>query len=370
MPHEFVLTDVDTGAYRESIALGPRDGIDLGTDASWRVTKRRLRGGLSDGVDVVEIDNGTLAVSVLPTRGMGLWRAVHGDVPIGWDSPVKRPVHPAFVDQSRRGGIGWLDGFNELLCRCGLASNGPPCDDNGEPLTLHGRIANLPAHRVVLHLDPADGGTLRLVGTVDELGMFGTSLRLTSELSTTAGSNRIAIADTVTNVGSKPAELELLYHVNVGPPFLEAGGSFRAPMAEVTPRDDRAAEGIETWDEYGPPESGYAEQVYFGSLREREPGWSTALLRNAAGDRGLSLDVNVAELPHFSLWKNTCALEDGYVTGLEPSTSLPNPRPVERDAGRVLVLAPGESRSFHLSLGVHLGAEEVAAVESAIEAVP
>ena len=344
---EFVLTDVDAGTYKESVALGPRDGTALETDAPWRVTKSRLHGGLSDGVDVVEIDNGRLSVSVLPTRGMGLWKGSLGGIPVGWDSPVRRPVHPAFVDLSRRGGIGWLDGFNELLCRCGLAWHGAPGEDGGELLPLHGRIANLPAHRVVLGID---AGSLRLTGVVDEIGMFGTTLRLTSELATEPGSNRVAIADTVTNVGSQPAELELLYHVNLGPPFIDPGASFRGPMAEVGPRDDRAAEGMEHWADYGEPEPGFAEQVYYGTLREREPGWSRVLLRNAAGDRGFSLDVDVTELPHFTLWKNTGAHEDGYVTGLEPGTSYPNPRPVERDAGRVNcsttpTIRPNASRS-------------------------
>ena len=31
------------------------------------------------------------------------------------------PVNPAFVNLSGLGGLGWLDGFDELLARCGLA---------------------------------------------------------------------------------------------------------------------------------------------------------------------------------------------------------------------------------------------------------
>ena len=85
-----------------------------------------------------------------------------------------------------------------------------------------------------------------------------------------------------------------------------------------------------------------------------------------AGTRGLSLDVNVSTLPCFTLWKNTGDLADGYVTGLEPATDFPNPRPTEREAGRLLVLEPGESRMFQLALAVHDGANEVAAVKASI----
>ena len=46
-------------------------------------------------------------------------------------------MHPAFVNLESRGQLGWLDGFNEWLCRCGLAFNGPPgADEDGTPITL------------------------------------------------------------------------------------------------------------------------------------------------------------------------------------------------------------------------------------------
>ena len=53
-------------------------------------------------------------------------------------------------------------------------------------------------------------------------------------------------------------------------------------------------------------------------------GRTLATLYNAAADRGLTLRFNRNELPCFTLWKNTAALEDGYVTGLEPATNYPN----------------------------------------------
>ena len=54
---------------------------DLGHGAgSWSVTKRTLRGGLQEGVDVVEVDNGTLRFSVIPTRGMSIGEVHCGSV--------------------------------------------------------------------------------------------------------------------------------------------------------------------------------------------------------------------------------------------------------------------------------------------------
>src|SRR3954471_3783625 len=68
-----------------------------GTPVGWQVRRKRLSFGLSQGVDLVEIDNGRLRVAIIPTRGMGLWRAWMDGKDLGWQSPVRGPVHPSFV---------------------------------------------------------------------------------------------------------------------------------------------------------------------------------------------------------------------------------------------------------------------------------
>ena len=55
-----------------------------------------------------------------------------------------------------------------------------------------------------------------------------------------------------------------------------------------------------------------------------------ALLRNRAGDKAVALRFARAQLPCFTLWKQTGGRRDGYVTGLEPATNYPNPRPFEQ----------------------------------------
>jgi hypothetical protein len=310
-----------------------------------------------------------LSVSVLPTRGMGIWKAKYRGIDVGWKSPVGRPVHPAFVPVDSASGLGWLRGFNELVCRCGLTSNGPPgSDPDGSPLEnplpLHGRIANHSAHRVELIIDDEGPGTITLVGIVDEANVFGSNLRLTSTISLAAGSADFAIRDVVTNRSSRPAESQLLYHINVGPPFLEAGSKLITPATEIVPRDGRAAEGADTWDTCGGPESGYAEQVYFAKPLSNDRGESFALLRNAGGDKGISVHFKTDRLPCLSLWKNTAAIEDGYVIGLEPATNFPNPRVFERSEGRVVSLGPSESYETSIRIAVHDHLENVAAIEA------
>ncbi len=361
-----VLTDADSGIHFDHGELRPSGKLDLKGSSNWSVRWRTLRGGLSEGVDVVEIDNGNLCLSILPTRGMGIWKGRFHDLPLEWKSPVERPVHPQFVNQLERGGIGWLHGFNELLCRCGLAFLGPPGQDNGEHLTLHGRIANLPAHRVEVRIDTAGTGSLEVTGIVDECSMFGPRWRMTSTLKLEAGSNRCSITDEITNLGGRPAELSLLYHINVGRPFLEPYASYSVPSIEVAPRDARAAEGIDAHSIYGAPVAGFAEQVYFHTPLGGADGWTTALLANASGNAGFAVHFQTRQLPTFSVWKNTIAEADGYVTGLEPGIVFPNFRGHERTHGRLPLVQPGHLYRSELALEVADTSESVRQIQARI----
>lgn len=370
-----VLTDAATGSWADVYEWKSEHGPALPGGHAWHIRKRTLRGGPSDGVDVVELDNGALRVDVLPTRGMGVWRGEFRGVPLGWRSPVIWPVHPARVNLAERNGLGWLAGFNELLCRCGLAWCGPPgldvrTDETGRrtetPLTLHGRIANTPAHRVEVSVCDDGPGLLSVTGIVDEASLFGPNLRLTSRVETVPGSNRLRIIDEITNRSAQAGELQLLYHLNVGPPFLEAGSRFAAPLREVAPISPRAAEGIADWQSFAGPAAGYAEQVYCLRLTADAQGRTLALLRNSAGDRGLSLHFETGPLPCFTLWKNTQAEEDGYCTGLEPATSYPNFKSFERERGRVVRLEPQAIFRCGFDVAVWTAPGEVAAIEQEI----
>jgi hypothetical protein len=366
----WTLTDVANDVWLDSFAVG-NDGLRLATPHDWSVRKRTLRGGLRDGVDVIEVHNGALSYSVLPTRGMGLWRGEYRGNFLGWRSPVLGPVHPGHIDLGDRGGLGWLAGFDEWLCRCGLSSSGPPGEDavtdkagrtTRTPLTLHGRIANLPAHAVQVRVNLDPPYELSVTGQVDEAALFAPHLRMTSTTTTVPGSNRLVVHDVVENRGALPAEMQMLYHCNIGPPFLEAGSRVVAPVREMAPQTPRAAEGMDTYDTYAGPVAGYAEQVYLYDLLADPAGRTLALLYNAAADRGLALRLNRNELPCLTVWKNTAAVEDGYVTGLEPATNYPNFKTFERQHGRVRVLPPASRWECTWSLEVLDTASAVAGV--------
>jgi hypothetical protein len=164
---------------------------------------------------------------------------------------------------------------------------------------------------------------------------------LTTTYTTVPGSNRLVIHDRVENRGAGPAEMMLLYHCNVGQPFLEAGSRVAAPVREVSPISPRAAEGIDTLETYAGPTPGFAEQVYCYDLVGDAANRTLAMLYNHAADKAVVLRFGRQELPCFTVWKNTAALEEGFVTGLEPATNYPNFKSFERRQGRVPTLPPG-----------------------------
>ena len=363
----WILTDVKSDLWLDSLLIDSQN-LQMPVGDRWSIRKRTMHGGLREGIDIIEVDNGALSFSVLPTRGMGVWRGqYHGNF-LGWQAPVCGPVHPKFVALDHRGGIGWLTGFDELLCRCGLSSNGPPGMDvrldslgrsSSTPLTLHGRIANQPAHYVEVRIDLEPPHEMSVIGHVAEGGLFFPHLHLTSTISTRPGCNRFVVHDVVHNHGAQPVELQMLYHCNIGPPFLGAGSRLVMPCREVSPISQRAAEGIATYDVCSAPTAGFAEQVYCHLPLSDSEGRCTALLSTANGDRALQMRWNQRELPYFTFWKNTAANEDGYVTGLEPGTNFPNLRSFERSKGRVPVLEPGARWECTWSLEVLDSKEEV-----------
>lgn len=369
------LTDTERGIYVEKWKVSSEE---LGFDGEWRIEKRRLYGGLSDCVDIIEVDNGRLSFVAVPTRGMGIWKGWLEGVHLGWNSPVKSLVHPSFVSLESCGGLGWLDGFNEWIVRCGTASFGAPgtdkiIDNMGNEktvmLTLHGKIANIPANIVKAKAGLEPPYELGIAGRVCERSMFGSNLQMDTEITTTPKANSIRMADTVKNLRSMSDEMQMLYHCNYGSPFLEEGSHLMAPIEKVVPRDPRAAEGIREFDVFGPPQVGFVEQVYFFKLIGNEKGCTSVVLANKDETKAVSVSFSVKQLPCFTLWKNTSSLREGYVVGLEPGTSYPNTRAFERTQSRVVKLKPGENYRSEISLSIHIGRDEVQKAKQRIDEI-
>ena len=179
----------------------------------------------------------------------------------------------------------------------------------------------------------------------------------------------VTIADEVTNLSAQPGELELLYHTNFGLPLVARGEGRAAGQAARAARrgggDRRADSGTFT----GPRRPARPEVCHFFELAADAAGNTLAVLRSGDGSQGVSVKFNNRQLPCFTVWKNRQGAIDGYVTGLEPATNYPNPKSFEKAHGRVVAMAPGETRRFQIAIEAHADAAAVAAAEKAVAAI-
>jgi hypothetical protein len=372
-----VLTNAHQGIHIDSWALNQRE-FPLNTASAWGVKKYTLYGGKQEGVDAIEVDNGQLRFVVIPTRGMSVLKIESGDVRLGWDSPVKEVVHPQFINLESRGGLGWLEGFNEWMVRCGLEWAGHPGRDKfrnhvGDEvemdLTLHGKIGNIPATELEVLIEAGTPPRIHIRGLVEERMFHGPKLSFWANVSTELGSNSVRFDDTITNQGSHDQEFQIIYHVNFGPPLLEAGSSFAGAIERVTSFNDHSAKSVQEYRDYAGPQPGFIEQVYCLNPLAGPDGRTELMLQNANGDRGVSLAFPVAQLPCVTLWKNLAAEAEGYVTGIEPGTGFPYTRRLERVGGRVPKLVPNETRQFTIDVTIFPDRESVTTARHRVESI-
>ncbi|MBS33558.1 MAG: DUF4432 domain-containing protein [Verrucomicrobiales bacterium] len=370
-----ILTSTKRDINMESWQLTSSEFPDYKGKVRWSINKRNLHGGKQEGVELIEVDNGRLQFRVIPTRGMSVLDVTLDDVRLGWNSPVKEVVHPNYVNLHDRGGLGWLDGFNEWMVRCGLSFAGHPGEDKfinnvgaeaTMDLTLHGKIGNIPASEVVVVVEKKAPHRIRIRGRVNEVSFYGPNLSIWTEISTVPGSNEFRISDELTNHGTFDEEFQIIYHANFGRPLLGRGARMLTASTKIVPFNENAAKAIGKQEVYPAPTKGFTEEVYKIYPKVDKAGNATAVLVNSKGDRGVTMSWPVKQLPYLTQWKNTAAETTGYVTGIEPGTGFPHNRSYERKYGRVPKLAPGKTRSFDLNFKILGNKDEV---ETAAEAV-
>lgn len=322
-----------------------------------------LSDGRERGVRVADFRTGAgLAFTVHIDRGLDIGAAEFNGQPLGWRSAAG-VTGPAYYQPE---GLGWVQGFpGGLLTTCGLSTAGAPGIDEGTPLGLHGPISYTPAQNVWANgVWQGDSYEMFVQGRVREGCLFGHKLELERRISARLGEPRLTISDRVTNLGGTAAPHMILYHCNLGFPLLDEHAELLTPARQVLPRDEVARPGLARYNRFEPPQPGYAEQVFFHELEAAGDGFVTVALvnRRANGGQGLGVYIRyrLRELPRFTEWK-MMGYGD-YVVGLEPGNCWPIGRGAARAQGSLVLLEPGESRDYHLEIGVLSGAEQLTAI--------
>lgn len=321
-----------------------------------------LSDGPSQGIRAMRLYNAAgLDLELLAGRALDIGRAAWQGMPLAWLSSTG-PVHPAFFEPQ---GAGWLRVFGGgMLTTCGLTHYGPPEVDGGEALGQHGRASSLPAQRV--QVDEAWVGEtyqIEVRGKTRETAVFGPNVVLRRRIRISLWQPGFTLDDEVTNEGFSRAEHMLLYHMNFGFPLLDDGTRLAVARQATRPRDAEAAKGLGQELTMSGPIPDYQEQVFYHEIKADGEGVGRACVYNPKLGNGLAvlLEFDARSMPRLVEWK---MMGEGlYVLGVEPGTSFVDGRVAERQAGRVPVLQPGESRRYHLEFTILTGSEAQAAFE-------
>ena len=330
----------------------------------------KLVGGVQDGVNAVEFRTGSgFDFLAVPDRGLDITIAEHNGRSIAWRSAAGE-VMPSMYDEP---GLAWLRSFpGGLMTTCGLTYAGAPCEDNGEPVGLHGRFSNTPASNVWVDGEwEGDEYRMWAVGKIRESRIFGENLLLKRKVSAVLGQNKFWIDDVVTNEGPRRTPHMILYHINGGFPAVDAGSLFVAPTKNVQPRDVEAEEDKEHYYRNDPPTRDFKERCYYHDMATDNDGFVYTALINKnmpnGGEFGFYVKYNKNELPKFTQWKMNGTRE--YVVGMEPANCWVEGRAKERERGTLQFLKPGESREYHIEIGVLTTANEVAEFVDLVESL-
>jgi hypothetical protein len=309
-----------------------------------------LTEGWARGMRAADINNGSgLQYTVLPDRGMDISLASFKGINLVYLTS-NGETHPAYFEPE---GLGWLRTFAAgLLTTCGLTYLGPPCEDNGEQLGLHGRYSTLPVKQFS-DLSGWEGNDYKykLKGIIEEGVLFGNKLRMEREISSVCGQNVIRIKDSVTNFGSSLSPYTILYHMNFGYPLLTEEAELLIDPSETIPRDADALSGIKEFRKFIKPQLTCKEQVFFHTMKGNTDGETTITLKNRKVGISVSINFNLHQLPYVNQWKMMGSGE--YVLGIEPSNVLCKSRNILREENSLPVIQPGECTTNHLEIVVN-----------------
>jgi hypothetical protein len=165
--------------------------------------------------------------------------------------------------------------------------------------------------------------------------------------------------DLVENRGFLPVEHMLLYHFNIGFPFVDEGAELIAPFAR-TPKllfGTADLDDPKSWSRFIAPQRGWVQQTFEHDLAADTDGRVTVAIFNPRlGPEGTAVFVSYDKrtMPRYIEWRMMA--EGQYAVGIEPCTNGFG-REAVRQAGELIVLQPGESRFYRTELAVLEGAE-------------
>jgi hypothetical protein len=258
-------------------------------------------------------------------------------------------------------GLDWLRSFaGGLLTSCGPFNVGPPGEDQGEELGLHGPHSNTAATiESVVQPDPHAGrNDMTIAGTIRYGAFYGPCVQLRRTITSSLGSNAIAFEDEFTNAGNQPAPHAWLLHINFGYPLVDRGAELCYDSPRVEPTDAPASVARFTKavdykrvlapqkDHRGPTS---AVAYLFPKSTDRAGNTTVALVNRKLGV-GVAIHYNTKQFPRCANWQHFGPRE--YVTALEPMNGTVDGRWKDRERGLLDQIEAGGRKVYRYAIEV------------------
>ena len=245
-----------------------------------------------------------------------------------------------------------------LFFTCGLENICGPCSVDGKDYPMHGRLRTTPAEHcssdVVIE---ENGAKVVLKGEIREAELFGENMVLRRRIEAELGKNSILLSDEIENQSFREEPIMLMYHCNMGYPFLNESSEVFLPTLEVKGREEFSEQYKDKWNIMEAPVDNAEEYVFFHKLSSDKDNNTMALIVNNRLSVGLSIEFNMENLPWFTEWKSI--VSGDYVMGLEPASVTPYNREHHLKNGGLKTIAPFEKKSFKIRFSVLDGEEEI-----------
>jgi Domain of unknown function (DUF4432) len=316
---------------------------------------RSLDGDMLDQ-RVLRVRNGEIELEILVDRGFDIGRVTYRGIPTQWISPAGfRHAHSFTPSAIEPDGWGWLRSWQGgFLSTIGVDHvGGPTVHANrhlhpaitAERRFTGGFISLSPTTIEMVNVD-WNAGAIEIQASVRQAAPFAEHLVMTRRITMNFGEPTFHLSDVVRNDGYIEEPIQILYHINLGWPFLAPGTTLETSCTEMLSCIESA--NGEDPSIMPPPTERDVERVWDWNAL---PGLQWAKLTNPnvaeRGEMSMSLEWDGKQLPHFMQWRNAC--EAMYVQGLEPSTTGLLGRVGDNShAGPSPLIAPGKNRAFDL----------------------
>lgn len=315
--------------------------------------------GRSSGLKAFDVKNGRMSFRVLADKCLDIGEFSFAGVNMSF---LSKPGLQGLAHYDTNGAEAQRSIMGGLFFTAGLENICAPCTINGNDYPMHGRIRTTPAEHVCSDsFWDGEEYHLKISGEMREAMLFGENLVLRRSIETVYGTKTFTLTDEFSNEAFRDEPLMLLYHINLGWPFLSEGTRLYIPTAKITPRDSDAEGHEQDYNIMYAPKDNEPEYVFIHDIKADSEGNTEVIAVNYALGLGLRISWSTKNLPYFMEWKSTASGD--YVIGLEPANSSVYGRKWHEEHGNIHKFSPAGKEKNILTFTVLEGEEITSAVD-------